>query len=91
MGRYAHFDDDGKKGELRSTTFREFLSVMTPYFWPEGLPARVRAFSCFAALILSKVCHICAPLMLGDAVSELLSIPPSLPVGALIAYAVSCP
>lgn len=80
---YGRFDEEANP--LRKTSFAEFFSVMAPYFWPGGALPRVRALACFTALLLSKIANIVAPLMMGQATQDMLNLPPTVPVGPLVA------
>lgn len=84
-GGYAeHIDDDERK--LRKTSLRDFFGILKPYLLPHGSLPRLRAFCCFASLILSKLCNIYAPIWLGEATQKLIGLPRTLPVAGIVAY-----
>jgi hypothetical protein len=45
-----------KPGALARTSWREFMSILKPYFWPQTAGDRVRAIMCFVCLVGAKVC-----------------------------------
>jgi hypothetical protein len=82
---FRAFHDDSDRNVLSKTTFKEFMSVLAPYFWPEGTGPRARAVGCFTALLLSKIANIYAPLFMGKATENMVTVPPIVPIGPLVA------
>jgi len=56
---------------LTCAGLKEFFAVLHPYFNPPTWALKVRAYSCFLLLGLSKACLILAPIQVATAVDQL--------------------
>ena len=66
-----------------------FFKVLRPYFWPRGCKPKLRSMSTFVLLIGSKACNIMAPLFIGAATQQLVTMK-EVPWNYLALYFAAC-
>ena len=66
-------ESDGAPRSGSRASLAALLSIVYPYFWPDGHLARARSVATFGSLVAAKACTLASPLLLGRATDNLLA------------------
>lgn len=62
-----------EKELLKKLSIKDIVIILSPFFWPNNVWARLRSMATWVCVALSKICSLMAPLFLSNATNAVVS------------------
>ena len=71
--RYGKVDGDAQaESELPELTFRQLLTILFPFFWPQGIEPKIYSALTWLCVAFSKIFSLLSPLYIADATNSVV-------------------